>query len=216
MNFTAFIKALVDFARRPDAVSVREAHFGYIISSAKLGPNAEFQNRIADAATAMFWVAAFSIWVLPGGQADVVTSSVISLVMFGAGVLTLKFARLPGCMAELHVDTARREVRSAVVSDKGKRKICNIARFGEIAEPVLRQGKPGTSKRFLSLRIVGTDQEMPVAAGTETILLAIHDRIMRDMRPLEQQMGAFQMQQRPTRIMPRPAFAPLGPVEIAA
>ena len=55
---------------------------------------------------------------------------------------------------------------------------------------------------------------LEVAVGDEATLLAIHDRLMRDMRPIEERMAARGLPPLPAgRTRSRNAFPMLGPAE---
>lgn len=208
-------------------VWIREANFGYIIRSERAGQDAGMRRWGMRLALAGLWGALALLWLVPGIGLPVKLAA--SGVLLALGGLVLVTARRRDSGFELHVDTARRELRSAILTPKGESWIRTSARFGEVTKPVLRKGKIQSNKRSLCLRIAGEAEEIPVAIGDERTLLAIHDRLMRDLRPLEERLagmagtGGGAARNGPARRTGagKPSgrakvFPPLGPDEVAA
>jgi hypothetical protein len=164
------------------AVYVRETSFGYIIrserSSAPSGPRA----RLSRYAMGGFVLVAALVWLLPLAAASPVAAALLSTLVLGAGLVAMTVIHGEGSGIELHVDVNRRELRSAVVTARGDSWIRSSARFGEVAELFLRRVEPGAMARSLCLRLSGEDEVMPIALGAERTLLAVHDRLLRDLR----------------------------------
>ena len=214
LDHKEILKSLVTGENVVSAVTVRETNFGYIIRSEKAGQDAEFRRLIVKFALVAVWIAVGGLWLLPvmGGALKAVVSVVLLAGAFGG----LALSQRSGGGCELHVDTSRRELRSATVTPKGESWIRTSARFGEVSTPVLRRGKPENEQRSLCLRIAGEAEEMPVAVGDELTLLAIHDRLMGDLRPMEERSAGFQGNGSETKRENRRVFPRLGPDEVVA
>lgn len=198
-------------------VTVHETNFGYIIRSAKGSSEQDLRSRVARIAAGFAISGAIGVWFGMFGSMSVMAKAVICAMWSSAVYFAWMQSEKGRGDLELHVDTSRREVRSAVVTPKGEAWIRSSARFGDVANAVLQKPKAESAIRTLSLRIHGDDEVIPVAVGEEKTLLAVHDRLMRDLRPIEDSLAGFKMnkdaEQSPTR---RKVFPALGPDEAAA
>ena len=186
-----------------EPVAVRETQWGYVVRS--INPGGAWQlviDRIARFGTFSVWVAVIGIWLAPLSMAP--DMAFVAKAFVSAGVLALTYLlvsftkRLSGY--EFQVDTNRRELRTAVLNARGQSWIRASYRFDEIKDTVLQRSRLDDSARSLCLRCKGVAEMVPVAVGNEATLLAVHDRLMRDLRPIEE----------------RRSFPLLGPDEIAA
>ena len=203
--------------RNPQAVTVRETSFGYVIRSDRAEADSPLHAKIVKFMPIVVLIAIVAVWILPMGVAGFALKPIISVMLVAAGFVGRILMNSSGGGYELHVDTSRRELRSAVLTTKGDCAIRNSARFAEVAEPILRKGNPESEIRSLCLRIVGKADVMSVALGDEATLLAVHDRLMRDLRPIEEKLASFKLNAATTRGVGGPvAFPKLGPDEIAA
>ncbi len=200
--------------RGPSAnITVRETYWGFVVRSSRPAPESADFARLARFLRVGVWPVALGLVVLPAGP--LALRAVLAVLLVGAVHLGLAIARRREGY-ELHVDTNRRELRSAVLTAKGEIWVQNSARFDEVQEPVLRRGRPDPRKCCLSLRIRGEAEPFPVASGDETTLLAVHDRLMRDLMPLEKRLAGLAFGARTAAAGRGRVFPQLGPEEIAA
>lgn len=210
------LKSLVIGVRDPGEVSVRETNFGYIIRSERGGGHAELRERIVKFALVAVWISVAGVWLLPLGGGSVALKAVYSVVVLALAYLGLILSRNGRSGFELHVDTSRRELRSAVLTVRGESWIRSSARFGEVLAPLLRRSRSGDGPRSLCLRIAGEDDVMPVAVADEDTLMAIHDRLMRDLRPIEERLPGFKLNSAARKRARQKVFPALGPDEVGA
>lgn len=189
LDHKEILRRLVRGANGAKPVRVRETNFGYIISSGNGGRDDVLRQRIYRYWMLAALIGAAGLWLVPGLLLLVkFCGSAVLLAAVYAGVAL--FGRAGGGI-ELHVDTARRELRAAVVTAKGESWIRDSARFSEVTGPVLRHS--GKDRHSLCLRIAGEADVMPVAVGDEETLLAVHHRLMGDLRPIEERLAGFKL-----------------------
>jgi len=210
------LKSLVLGINGGDAVTVRETNFGYIIHSAKGGKDASLRRVILRLSLVAVWICVAGLWLLPASTLGVIGKLFLSVVLLATAYVVRLLGQGDAGGFELHVDTSRRELRSAVLTSKGESWIRNNVRFGEVTAPIMQKGKPDVVLRSLCLRIAGQAELMPVAVGDEATLLAIHDRLMRDLRPLEERLASFHVKAAEVKEARRKVFPTLGPDEVAA
>lgn len=184
------LKAMVRTVNGGRTVYVRETAFGYVIRSERSGDGADMRTRSAKFLLVLFAATAIGLWFSPYAWYSIGLTLLFSAVilLIGAVCYTAILGMAPG--TELHVDLERRELRSAVITARGESWIQSSARFGEVTEIFLRRYRPDTPARSLCLRIAGEEEPMPVGVGSDKVLLAIHDRLLRDIRPGRNRMAA--------------------------
>jgi len=200
-----------------EPVTVRETRWGFVIQSRNTGGLAHtILNRVARFATVVVWLAVVGLWLSPlslDPQMSFILKSFVSVTLLASTYVGVVLTKRLGGYA-VHIDTNRRELRTAVLNAKGQSWIKSSYRFDEIGAPVLERGKTETALRSLCLRLRENTDVVPVAVGDETTLLAIHDRLMRDMRPIEERMAAKGLPPlHARRVRNRAAFPLLGPAE---
>lgn len=213
---TDILKTLVNSTSAVSPVTVRETNFGYIIRSEKARTDTVFHDRIIRFGLAAVWIAVAGLWLMPLSGPAFVLKTIFSVGLLALAYVLVVIARRGNSGFELHVDTSRRELRSAVLTAKGECWIRARARFAEVADPVIRRGKSETKLRSLSLRLIGGADMMPVAVGDEATLLAVHDRLMRDLRPIEERLAGYKLDGATRRPTGRVVFPQLGPDEVVA
>ena len=142
-------------------VSVTETGFGYVVRSrqSRIGP--ALCEQMLRFMPVPVWIAAIGIWLVPFGDSGILAKLSVSVgLLFAVYAPIFLFCRR-GRGIELQVDTARRELRSAVVSSDGERRLQGRARFGEVTSAVVQRGKLENAPRCLGLRIAGTVDPMP-------------------------------------------------------
>lgn len=210
------LKSLVRKMNSQDSVSVRETNFGYIIHSAGGGKDACLRRLIVKLSLLAVWICLVGMWLLPTSTLGLFAKIFLSVVLLATAYVARLLGQGDAGGFELHVDTSRRELRSAVLTAKGESWIRNSVRFGEVTAPIMQKSKPDVALRSLCLRIAGQAEMMPVAVGKEATLLAIHDRLMRDLRPLEERLASFRVDSVKQQVSHRKVFPALGPDEMVA
>lgn len=200
-----------------EPVTVRETLWGFIIQSANPGGSWRYvMERAARLAKVGVWLAVIGLWLIPASQAPEVAytlKAIASVVLLVATHAALVLTRRMGGYA-VHVDSGRRELRTAIVTAKGQSWIKASFRFDEIGEAVLERGRNDTCAHSLVLRLKTNGQVIQIAVGDEASLLGVHDRLMRDLRPLEERMAANGFLPKPqSRRRRMRAFPMLGPEE---
>lgn len=199
-------------------VTLRETYWGYVVQSARGAPRpAEVVlEQVRYYAVWVFAVAAGAVWLLPGAwlPAPVLAVKALVSVLLVAGALALVSLRRRVRGYELQVDLNRRELRGAVVDNTGRPRLRERVRFSEVGRPVIRRGKSEHYPRALCLELAGREELLPVAVGDPGMLMAVHDRLMGDLQPLEPIMpGLCPKGQAPVRAQAR-GFPRLGPDEV--
>ena len=208
------LQRLVNTVNGDGTVSVRETNFGYVIRSEKVSRNGSLRGRVAPFVLSVFTIASFGVWFVPLSSVGFATNLITSSVLMLMGYLAYAIIRSVTSGFELHVDTNRRELRAAVLTTKGDSWIRSSARFSDITDVYLRNSKPDMDLRSLCMRVIGDDDVMPVAVGSEKTLLALHKRLMRDLRPMEERLAVYSglaNSKRPSRYE---VFPQIGPDEL--
>ena len=208
------LSALVRSMNGQNAVYVRETNFGYVIRSDHAADNGAVRTRMAQFVLAALVAAALAVWVVPNGFNSFALNMVMSLICLAAGFASFVVLRTATSGTELHVDVRRRELRSAVVTGKGESWIRSSARFDDVRDVFLRRTPTQADLRSLCVRVTGEDEMMPVAVGTEKLLLSVHDRLMRDLQPAKGSVRReTTLSSGPTRRPAKEVFPQLGPDE---
>ena len=201
-----------------EPVNVRETNWGYVIRSANPGGSRrQLIDMIARFAIFVVWIAVIGIWLAPVGLAPeqaFVIKAFVSVALLGLTYCLIGLSRQLGGY-EFQVDINRRELRTAILTGKGQSWIRASFRFDEISDTVLQRGRLDQSARSLCLRLKTGCKLIPVAIGSEATLLGVHDRLMHDLRPIEERMAAFGLQDSARSVKLRRAFRMLGPDEVA-
>ncbi|KMW56550.1 hypothetical protein AIOL_001504 [Candidatus Rhodobacter oscarellae] len=192
-------------------IAVRETNFGYIIKSEPGADGSVLQDRNCLVALAALGIAIVAVWWAPGAYMPVAINVALTLVLLVAAGLALVTLRRSGAGSELHVDTNRREMRSAARTPSGEIWIRTSARFTDVSELFLSSPRPQSDLRALSLRIVGEEEVVPVAVGDEATLLTLHDRLMQDLRPLEERIAGHRFHATRPESAAQRVFPVLGP-----
>lgn len=213
-----FIEGVMAGFGRVGPVTVRETLWGYVVESVEPGgPWRALLDRAVWFMALAVWLAVTGLWFWPFPGAEATTFALKSFASVGMLALTylaFVFTRRQRAYA-FQIDTNRRELRAAVLTTKGRSWIKASYRFDEIGEAVLQLGHSDDAPCSLCLRLKNGGALVPVADGDETTLLAVHDRLMGDLRPMEERMAAFGKPKVPVRTHRiRSAFLPLGPDEI--
>jgi len=190
-------------------VSVTETGFGYVVRSRQSRIGTALCERLLRFLPVPVWIAAIGIWLVPFGGTGILPKLAMSVGLLAVVYTPIILFCRRGRGIELQVDTARRELRSAVVSPDGERRLQGRARFGEVTSAIVQRSKLETAPRCLGLRIAGSTDPMPVAVGGKATLLAVHDRLMRDLRPIEEKLASYRLASGR-----HPAFSPLAPDEV--
>jgi len=127
-----------------EPVSVRETHWGFVVLSPNTGGLARhILNKLARFATVVVWLAVVGIWVMPMAfdpQVSFVLKAFASVALLATTYVGVVLTKRMGGYA-VHIDTNRRELRTAVLTPKGQNWIKASYRFDEIGAPVLERGK---------------------------------------------------------------------------
>lgn len=184
MTQTSNLFAHVVQSLRGDAqVTVENTNFGYLIRSTRTPPGEDDWRRRAGLLPILASAAVLVlIWSAPGLARSVACCLGLSLLVLAAGAESLVLLHRAHGGIELHVDRNRQELRSAVTTANRTSWIRATARFSDVSEVVLRQPDPQRSLQFLSLRIAGEAEFMPVAVGSQETLLCLYDRLCADLR----------------------------------
>jgi hypothetical protein len=186
--------------------------WGYVIRST--GPCGDMAAQLLRFVGAAVSVAVVAMWILPAGMVSgpgVLWKAFTSVGLVGLFFLcAIVFRRPTGY--EVQVDLRRRELRMGMLTRRGDSWLRTSARFDEIGDSMVRRVSPQSADRVLCIRIRNMPEAVPVAIGDEASMLAVHDRLMSDLRPVEQLVSSSKLAQRPVRrVFPR-----LGPEEVAA
>lgn len=195
-------------------VSVRETLWGFVVqSSARHVGWRNVAGKIARFCAFAVWLVVAGLWMMPlspGIASAFVVKSFVSVAMIAAVYAGVVLTRR-GTGYEIHVDANRRELRVAEVGAKSQIWIKASYRFDEIAELVLERHRRESA---LVMRLQKVAGAIPVALGDEPTLLAVRDRLMAALRPVDESMSAAALaRQGGRRPRARPAFPALAPAE---
>ncbi len=213
---TSSLKSLIGVRAELSGVvmtTVRETNYGFVVRSSRAAPDGSLRSRAKKIAPYATLAVMACVWLLPG---VVAARAGLTVTVLAAGYLAVSWARRGPSATELHVDTSKREVRSVVINAQGVPWVRARARFGEVSSAILQRGRPGDKMRSLGLRITGTEEVMKVVVGEEATLLAVHDRLMRDLRPIEERLAGYWLNRKLTDRACNRVFPQLGPDEVAA
>lgn len=201
-------------------ITVREAEFGYQIRSDRGPIGAHRRDLFAFAAIALAWLAGAAMWFAPGltpsAPSFLAKVGISALLLAGTSLLVLRNRSWGQFVTD--VDLGKRVLRFAVESAGGKGKIQCEARFGEVSSPMLKRAVREGEKSRLLVKVAGREDLLLLAAGEELTLLAVHDRLLNDLRPIEPRMasyGAWDRKASPSATRKK-VFPALGPSEVSA
>ena len=206
--------------REEESVSVRETYWGYIIHSTKPGSERAMRDMFFRLIMASSWIAVIGIWIAPAQMfpaSPLFLKLALSVLLLGISYAALALCRPPAGY-EFQVDANKREIRTAILNSKGERRGITKASFDEVSDPVMKRKRDGQGRPSLALRIKAHGQEtlLPVAIGEEKTLMAVYDRLMRDLRPMEERVVGLNLHTVSRPMRRGQVFPPLGPEEIAA
>ena len=199
--------------REEEAVSVRETYWGYVIHSAKPGSGRALRDMLFRLVMASSWIAVIGIWVAPAQMfltAPLFLTMGLSVLLLGISYAAMALCRPPAGY-EFQVDTNNREIRTALLNAKGERRGIVKTDFCDISDPVMKRSRDGSARPSLALRLHGQETLLPVATGEERTLMAVYDRLMRDLRPIEERVVGLSLQSARRAIARGQVFPPLGP-----
>ncbi len=202
-----------------EPVTVRETYWGYVVRSARPeGSSAAIRDKVLKFARLSVWIAVVGVWLTPSVfwpdpafVAKALLSAVLICGVYAAGL----FSRSHGGY-EFQVDRNRREVRSAVLNEKGEIWVRAKARFDDIADALIQRSNENDKMHGLSVRLKSSSDVLPVAIGDQTTLMAVQDRLMRDLRPMEDIVAGLQFNQNRRGAATRLVFPKIGPDEVSA
>jgi hypothetical protein len=130
-------------------------------------------------------IAAFGLWAFPSAQEDLLAFRLaLSVVLLGTAAFLLWFASR-GARSEIQVDVRQREVREIVRNKAGRPTLIGRYPFEEIGGVFLdrstARGQYRASHASLVLRYRNTAQMLPVVHGRASDLVALRDRMGRDL-----------------------------------
>ncbi len=202
------------FSKTP-TLSVRETYWGYTIETGKQIPRHYILSW-----RAVFLALFYSAWLaILAGFFVLLSGAVNAALIPGFAVLwfavAAAFWRLlltqVGIGHVVQVDLAREMLRIGARCGDTKDDDCIHVPFAQVSEIVLEQPREGRIARP-ALKLRGADGRMSlIASGEESALLSLHDRLSRDLTPIEQRMAAYRS---PGASARRPVFPPLGPAEV--
>jgi hypothetical protein len=196
----------------PDLLTVRETMWGYVIRSTR--PSGDLSVPLMRFASATVWVAVVGIWLLPAGMVSgpgFIWKAFASVSLIALLYISVAIFHKPSGY-EVQVDLRRRELRMGMLTRRGDSWLRTSARFDEIGDSLVRRVSAQSPDRVLCMRVHGASEPVPVAIGDEATMMAVHDRLMRDMRPIEERVASSKLSQRPVRrVFPR-----LAPEEVVA
>ncbi|MDJ0627164.1 MAG: hypothetical protein QNJ44_02795 [Rhodobacter sp.] len=198
----------------PDALTVRETAWGYVIRSVR--PDDGLQRPVERLAACAVWLAAAGFWLIPAGwlPEPAFAARALASVALPVAFYTALALRSRTSGYEVEVDTMRRELRMGEVSAEGRVQIRSRARFDQVRDCVWRRSGGANAVRDLCLRLKDGGDPLPVAVGDEGALFAVHARLMRDLRPMEERVSSYQLGT--GRGPARRVFPALGPQELPA
>ena len=207
------------FRARP-VIAVREAEFGYQIRSDRGPIGAHRRDLIAFVAIGLAWGAGAVMWLAPEltqSEPSFWIKIGISLLLL-AGTCLLVLRNRSWGQFVIDVDLGKRVLRFGVESAGGKEKHLSEARFGEVSSPMLKRAIKEGEKSRLLVKVAGRDEPLLLAAGDELTLLAVHDRLVNDLRPIEPRMASYGAWDRKAQTVGgrKKVFPALGPSEVSA
>ncbi len=198
----------------PDPVSLRETHWGCIIRSEIGGETARLFAGIGTKLAALAgWAAVAGAWLVPGPVFAVkAAATVVILVAVYLGLVLLRRAK----GYELQVDLYRRELRAAVLTPDGGSRVTTTARFEQVGDSVLRRDAVDPATWHLDLSLKGRSDLIRVASGDEPTLMAVYDRLVRDLRPVEERVPGLNVARLRDASRAARVFPQLGPDHMSA
>ncbi len=197
-----------------DPVSLRETHWGCIIRSETGSDTARlFSGMGAKFAAVAGWAAVAGMWLVPGpGFAMKAVATAVILGAVYLGIVLLRRAK----GYELQVDTYRRELRAAVLTPDGGSRVTATARFEQVGDSVLRRDPVDPATWHLDLRLTGRSDLIRVASGDEPTLMAVYDRLVKDLRPIEERVPGLNAARLREASRAALVFPKLGPDQLGA
>ncbi|WP_373353243.1 hypothetical protein [Pseudoroseicyclus sp. CXY001] len=191
-------------ARAPAARHrVEEAYWGYVIR--KVTPMTELMAALQVLATSggiLGLALTAGLWLMPmgGDSATLVAFRLIASVVLAGFGATLLWVGSRGTRAEVQIDIAQGEVREVLRNRAGLPTLAGRVAFADVGGVFLtRRPERGDQRATLVLRLGNSTRLIHVAQGPEDALLALRDRIGRDLMV------------RPRQSRPEPANAPGSP-----
>ncbi|SFR41737.1 hypothetical protein SAMN04488005_1685 [Yoonia tamlensis] len=162
--------------------SVEDTFWGYQIRS---GTSPALGVILAQSASYFFgaclMISAVSITIVPllfTGE-GVGTMRIVASVLLGAAAFYLLWFASRGSQTEIHVDTSVGEIRQVISNRAGRPTTVGAYGFDTIGGVHIIDGHGPMSLLVLQYR--DTDQQISVAEGLEAQLIALRDRLARDL-----------------------------------
>ncbi|ROU02384.1 hypothetical protein [Histidinibacterium lentulum] len=167
-------------AVRGDRVTIDETLWGYVVrAEARHAGAAWLARRLAFLVASAAVVLIGYMWLLPGAGSPLGKVGATGLLTGFAGLALWLAGR--GFAPETHVDLRLKEVREVLRDIDGRTRLVGRTAFADIGGVHIdRFGQPAGQGRLV-LRWRNTGRKMTVAAGSETVLAALRDRIGRDL-----------------------------------
>lgn len=210
------ISDMVGVAPSNNAVTITETNFGYIIWSQRSATERGFKENAARFGIASMWVAIIAFWLLPFAEISFWGKAVLSMLCLGFAYVILAYLQSRVLGAEMQVDTARREIRTARRMSNGQSLLGRSFSFGDVKRIALEKRSKATLSNALTLNIAGEARPMVAAIGDFDVVKAIYARLTNDLRPIEERLSSYQLENLEQGEPENRVFPPIGPISAKA
>lgn len=190
-------------------VSLSNTEWGYVIrSDAQLARRAALIERVCLATGIAFMIAAFGSWMFPQAHASVELGSIGKIASTAAlSVPALMFLWIAerGMSSDMEVDTVKSQLRLCVCNRNGRARVLKAIPFEHVGSAYIKRISESSNRARLYLRIKGRKDAVQVAAGRETTMRVLHDRLSTELRPQRVQLSGWERVGR--RLKPMPVLA---------
>lgn len=172
-----------EFGTAPQPFSVDETYWGYIVRKTTRPTSFTIiMQALSMFLGASFAAAALGLLLAPASvTGSDFTMRAVAAVLFGAVSAYLLWFASRGSQSEIQVDTSLGEVREVVRNRAGRPSLIGRYGFDAIGGVFLERSSHRGGTAQLVLRYRNTSQTLPVAEADEDDLLALRDRLGRDL-----------------------------------
>ncbi|ALG90143.1 MULTISPECIES: hypothetical protein [Actibacterium] len=177
-------------------LSIVDTKWGFIIrSDTQFARRAVLIERVAAMAGLAVLAVACGSWFLPEVPSAVDTGPagrLISTVALATPALAFLWVSERGLAREAQVDIVKSRLRLTLCNRRGKSRAYRIIPFDKIASAYVKPGNDRGDASQLFVRHADTNEVVHVASGRETTLRRLHERLSRELRPVQTQLQGWE------------------------
>jgi len=171
----------LDIARRNDPLSVRDKHWGFIVSDrTSMQNNGAFAEASLKVLSIVMLFGSTIPWIALGGglAAGTLALKVAFTASFFMVGLAVYWHAGRGFRQEIQVDRLKKELRLATRNSRNTSTVSNRIPMVTVESCFLKRSKASAAKTKMLLRLKGRQMPLTIASGNERDLLPVLERMV--------------------------------------